>query len=40
MTALRLTDAQQAKADKLAEKLGVTRSEAIRRMIDAYKEKP
>ena len=37
LVALRLTDEQQAKADRLAEKLGVTRSEAIRRMIDAYK---
>ena len=37
LVALRLTDEQQAKADRLAEKLGVTRSEAIRRMIEAYK---
>lgn len=33
---LRLTDAQYEKADEFADRLGVTRSEAIRRMIDAY----
>lgn len=35
-TSLRLTPEQTAKADRLAGKLGVTRSEAIRRMIDTY----
>jgi hypothetical protein len=38
-TSLRLTADQAAKADRLAGKLAVTRSEAIRRMIDHYPDK-
>jgi predicted DNA-binding protein len=38
-TPVRLTPEQRAKADRLAGKLAVTRSEAIRRMIDHYPDK-